>query len=160
MVDFSYEDFQAAPLDLRAKLLTVFVIGLVLILGRESLPVLLVLVGIVLLATAVVGIRGYRLTHDELQVRHVGWSQHWQLRELRDVNVRPGALTGSIRTMGIGGFFGYIGRFRNNILGDYQAYVTDGSRAVVLRFRDGTVVVSPDDPAALVSKVYQYRASQ
>ncbi|MFN2136806.1 MAG: PH domain-containing protein [Candidatus Promineifilaceae bacterium] len=152
------EDFQPAPLDLRAKLLTAFIVGLLLLLGRSSLPALLVLMGLLLLVVGVVGIRDYRLIGDELQVRHFGWSQRWRLRELRDVNVRPGAITGSTRTMGIGGFFGYIGRFRNQVLGDYQAYVTDGSRAVVLRFLDDTLVLSPNDPAAFVSKVYQYRA--
>jgi hypothetical protein len=153
-----HEDFQPAPLDLRAKLLTVFVIGLLLVIARDNLTVLLVLLSLVFLAAGVVGIRGYRLTTDELHVRHFGWSQRWRLRDLRDVNVRPGILTGSIRTIGIGGFFGYIGRFRSSILGEYQAYVTDSSRSVVLRFGDGTVVVSPEDPAAFVSKVYQLRA--
>ena len=153
------EDFQAAPLDLRAKLLTIFVIGLLLVIGRGDPAVLLILVGLVLLATAVVGIRGYRLTKDELHVRHYGWSQQWSLRDLSDVNVRPGVLSGSIRTIGIGGFFGYIGRFRSSLLGDYQAYVTDSSRTVVLRFKDATLVISPDDPAAFVSQVYQLRAN-
>lgn len=151
------EDFQPAPLDLRAKLLTVFVIGLLLVIARDNLTVLFVLISLVILAAGIVGIRGYRLTTDELQVRHFGWSQRWRLRDLRDVNVRPGVLTESMRTIGIGGFFGYIGRFRSSILGDYQAYVTDSSRSVVLRFSDSTVVVSPEDPAAFVSKVYQFR---
>ncbi len=154
-----YEDFRAAPLDMRARLLTIFVIALLMLLGRESMMIVAVLVGLILLATLIVGIRGYRLTEDELLIRHVGWSQRWSLRELRDITVRPGVLSGSMRTLGIGGFFGYIGRFRSTLLGDYQAYVTDGSRAVVLRFTDSTVVVSPDDPAAFVSKVYQFRAS-
>ena len=152
------EDFQPAPLDLRAKLLTVFVIGLLLVIARDNLTVLIVLISLVILAAGIVGIRGYRLTTDELHVRHFGWSQRWRLRDLRDVNVRPGVLTGSIRTVGIGGFFGYIGRFHSSILGDYQAFVTDGSRSVVLRFNDSTLVVSPEDPAAFVSKVYQLRA--
>ncbi len=153
-----YEDFQPAPLELRAKLLTAFIVGLLLLLGRDSLPALFVLASLILIAAAVVGIRGYRITEEELQVKHIGWSQYWALRDLRDITVRPGVLSGSMRTMGIGGFFGYIGRFRSSLLGDYQAYVTDGSRAVVLRFKEGTVVISPNDPAAFVSKVYQYRA--
>lgn len=153
-----HEDFQPAPLDMRAKLLTLFVIGLLLLIGRDNLTVLLALASLIILAAGVVGIRGYRLTTDELHVRHYGWSQRWRIGDLRDVNVRPGVLSGSIRTIGIGGFFGYIGRFHSAILGDYQAYVTDGSRAVVLRFSDRTLVVSPNDPAAFVSKVYQLRA--
>jgi hypothetical protein len=151
-------DFQAAPLDLRAKLLTLFITGLLLLIGRDNLTALLFLVSLILLATAILGIRGYRLTGDDLYIRHVGWSQHWSLRDLRDVKIRPGVLTGSMRTLGIGGFFGYIGRFRSQLLGNYQAYVTDSSRAVVLRFKDDTLVISPDDPAAFVSKVYQLRA--
>jgi hypothetical protein len=151
-------DYHAAPLDLRAKLLTVFVIGLLLVIGRDNLIVLLLLGSLILLATAVLGIRGYSLTDEELHIRHMGWSQHWSLRDLRDVKIRPGVLTGSIRTLGIGGFFGYIGRFRSQLLGNYQAYVTDSSRAVVLRFQDDTLVISPNDPAAFVSKVYQLRA--
>jgi hypothetical protein len=151
-------DFQPAPLDLRAKLLTLFVVGLLLVIGRNDLTILLFLVSLILLATAILGIRSYRLTEEDLCIRHVGWSQHWSLRDLRDVKIRPGILTGSMRTMGIGGFFGYIGRFRSQLLGNYQAYVTDSSRAVVLRFKDDTLVISPDDPAAFVSKVYQLRA--
>lgn len=151
-------DFQPAPLDLRAKLLTLFVVGLLLVIGRTDVTILLLLVSLILLATAILGIRGYRLTDEELYIRHIGWSQRWSLRDLRDVKIRPGILTGSMRTVGIGGFFGYIGRFRSQLLGNYQAYVTDTSRAVVLRFNDDTLVISPDDPAAFVSKVYQLRA--
>jgi hypothetical protein len=151
-------DFQPAPLDLRAKLLTLFVVGLLLVIGRNDLTILLFLGFLILLATAILGIRSYRLTEEDLTIRHVGWSQHWSLRDLRDVKIRPGILTGSMRTMGIGGFFGYIGLFRSQLLGNYQAYVTDSSRAVVLRFNDDTLVISPEDPAAFVSKVYQLRA--
>ncbi|MFN2121935.1 MAG: PH domain-containing protein, partial [Candidatus Promineifilaceae bacterium] len=116
-------DYQVAPLDLRAKLLTVFVIGLLLVIGRENATLLLFLISLILLATAVLGIRGYSLTDEELHIRHIGWSQHWSLRDLRDVKIRPGVLTGSMRTLGIGGFFGYIGRFHSQLLGSYQAYV-------------------------------------
>jgi hypothetical protein len=144
---------------MRARLLTLFVISLLLVSSRGNVTILAILAALVLLTTAILGIRGYQLTKDELHVKHFGWSQQWRLRDLRDINVRPGVLTGSVRTLGIGGFFGYVGRFRSSILGDYQAYVTDGSRAVVLRFSECTLVISPNDPAAFVSKVYQLRSS-
>ena len=99
----------------------------------------------------------HRVHVDALDASDVVYESN--ARDLRDVKVRPGVLTGSIRTLGIGGFFGYIGRFRSRLLGNYQAYVTDSSRAVVLRFKDDTLVISPDDPAAFVSKVYQLRAN-
>lgn len=150
-------DFPVAPFDSRAKLLTLFVVAAVAILARNNPPLLLVLMGLILLATAVFGIRGYRVTADEIQVRHFGWSQRWSLREMVDASMQPGVVAGSMRTFGIGGFFGYIGRFRNGMLGNYHAYLTDSSRAVVLRFMNDTLVVSPADPLAFVSQVYRSR---
>jgi Bacterial PH domain len=154
-----HEDFHPAPLDTRAKVLTLAVAGLLMALAREEPLGLVVLVLLILLGTAVLGIRGYRLTEEEFQIRHFGWSQRWRLRDLRDVSVQPGVLAGSIRTFGIGGFFGYFGRFRGRLLGSYKAYVTDGSRAVVLRFFDDTIVISPEDPASFVSKTFHFRTS-
>ncbi len=152
-----HNDFQVAPLDARAKLLTLFVVALLASVGRSNMPALLVLMGLIVLATAVFGIRGYRVTAEAIEVRHYGWSQRWALRDMVDATMRPGIVAGSMRTFGIGGFFGYIGRFRNGLLGNYHAYLTDSSRAVVLRFLNDTLVVSPADPLAFVSQVYRSR---
>jgi hypothetical protein len=152
-----HNDFNVAPLDTRAKLLTLCVVALLAVVGRENPLALLILMGLIVLATAVFGIRGYRVTGDEIQVRHYGWSQRWALRDMVDATMRPGVVAGSMRTFGIGGFFGYVGRFRNGMLGNYHAYLTDSSRAVVLRFVNDTLVVSPADPLAFVSQVYRSR---
>ena len=53
----------------------------------------------------------------------------------------------SVRTFGIGGLGGYIGRFRNERLGAYQAYVTNAANMVVLVFGNKAVVISPGRPA-------------
>ena len=49
------------------------------------------------------------------------------------------------------------GCFWNRKLGRYRAYVTDPKRAVVLRFDDRVVVVSPDCPAEFVAAVSKTR---
>jgi hypothetical protein len=45
------------------------------------------------------------------------------------------------------------GRFRSKRLGWFRAYVTDGERAVVLRWPDRCVVISPDQPSWFIETV-------
>ena len=102
--------------------------------------------GIALLGL-VFSVRGYSVMDGSVVVHRLGWATRFPLRDIRDVEFQPHAMMGSIRTFGIGGFFGSIGRFRNTILGPYRAYATDGERTVVLGMADGgTVVVTPDRP--------------
>ena len=61
-------------------------------------------------------------------------------------------LTAYVR-MGVGGLFGFIGRFRNEVLGMYRAYATDSINTVVLDFGGSKVVVTPDDPAGFVAAI-------
>ena len=68
-------------------------------------------------------------------------------------DVNPGALMGSVRLMGIGGLFAFIGTFRNELLGVYRAYATDGENAVVLDINGSTIVVTPDSPGEFVKAV-------
>ena len=56
----------------------------------------------------------------------------------------------SIRLFGNAGCFSVIGWFWNRKLGRYRAFVMDPKRAVVLRFADYVLVVSPDQPAKFV----------
>ena len=81
-------------------------------------------------------------------------STRFPLEEITRAEAHPHAMMGSLRTFGIGGFFGFIGRFRNSILGSYRAYATDGARAVVLERSSGDpVVVTPDRPAEFAHEV-------
>ncbi|MCA9572726.1 MAG: hypothetical protein KC656_33030, partial [Myxococcales bacterium] len=63
----------------------------------------------------------------------------------------PTAIRASIRTFGNGGLFSVSGWFANRALGAYRAYLTNTADTVVLRFRDGVVVVSPDAPRDFVA---------
>ena len=59
-------------------------------------------------------------------------------------------MMGSIRLFGNGGVFCFIGYYRNAILGNYRAYVTDYAKSVILEFGGRKILVSPDDPEAFV----------
>ena len=113
---------------------------------------------LVLLVPLVCTVRGYTITDSELEVARLGWTSRWPLAGLQSATVERGVMARSFRTFGNGGLFAITGRFRNQRLGAYRAYVTDSERTVVLRFPSLTLVVSPDDPEAFVRAIEAPRA--
>jgi hypothetical protein len=106
-----------------------------------------------LLISAIFMVRGYVLTDEELIIKRLGWSNRMDLRRLESVSNQPNILDGSIRIFGNGGLFSFTGRYRNKNLGSYRAFVTDVKKAVVLRFNDKTIVVTPDDPEKFMNEI-------
>lgn len=131
-------------------ILVIFGITQVEDIGSGS-SILFVLVAVVmpvllLVASACWMIRGFAVDGDMLVIPRLGWQSKLDLKKLESVEVDPEAMDKSQRTFGVGGLFCFCGRFRNTKLGAYRAYATDPKRSVVLKFRDQTVVVSPDRP--------------
>jgi len=109
-----------------------------------------------LLAAALFMVRGYTVTGDAIVVHRLGWSSKVLLDGLESATVSPDVVRRASRTRGNGGFFSYTGRYRSQALGSFEAFVTDHTRTVVLRFRDRVdgdrvVVISPDDPGVFVA---------
>jgi hypothetical protein len=99
------------------------------------------------------GIFGYHIEGNQLKILRLGWSKDIDLSEINRVEIKPHAMTGSVRTFGIGGLFGYVGYFRNSILKGYKAYVTHREKTVVITTEEEQVVISPDDPEAFVASI-------
>ena len=142
-----------APWSTNLKLTTgglaiVLIIAAVATAGWGSLVLLAIL-----LVTAAFAIRGYSVMEGRLLIHHLGWANKFDLADLVSVEVSPGATMGSLRTMGIGGFFGSIGHFHNEILGSYKAFATNEFNTVVMVFGTETIVVTPDDPEEFVEAV-------
>ncbi|PYU96384.1 MAG: hypothetical protein DMG25_01960 [Acidobacteria bacterium] len=100
--------------------------------------------------------RGYEVTDRTLTVRMVACLARYNLADLRRAEIAtPGEAFGfpTLRMFGVGGLFGYCGRFKNARLGSFVAFVTDKQKLVVLRFSTKTLVVSPDLPADFVQRV-------
>ena len=102
-------------------------------------------------------IRGYSVTDGVLLIHRLGWSFRVELASLLSVEADPSALNGSIRLAGNGGLFAFCGWFRNSKLGVYRAFCTDPAHAVVLRFPDRTVVVTPDQPDKFVQAIKEIK---
>lgn len=99
------------------------------------------------------GIFGYHIKDGRLKILRPGWSKDIDLSDIKSVEFIPHAMTGSVRTWGIGGMFGYVGYFRNSTLKSYKAYVTHRRKTVGLTTEEGEIVVSPDDPEAFVESL-------
>lgn len=113
-------------------------------------PITLILLAIVIAAITFM-VRGYSVMDGKLLVHRLGWATTFDLAELRVAEFSPGATMGSIRLLGNGGLFGFIGRFRNAVLGHYRAYATDDANTVVLEFPDLKLVVTPENPTAFLA---------
>lgn len=113
------------------------------------LPFALAMAGIFssLLGSALFVVRGYELEPNVLLIRRLFWSTRIPLDNLANAWADPAATKGSLRLFGNGGLFVFAGLFTNRKLGRYRAFATEPRNAVVLRFPDRTVVVTPDRPS-------------
>ena len=142
-----------APWSGTLKLLTTLFCAVLLVAATQVGPVGAAAIVGLLAVCAALAVRGYSVGGGELLVHRLGWTSRFDLARLTSADVAPGATRGSIRTFGIGGLFGFIGRFRNTTLGPYRAYVTDPANAVVLRLGRETIVVTPEHPAEFVAAI-------
>jgi len=108
---------------------------------------------VILLTSVFFSIRGYAIADATLYIQRIGWNTKIDLRNLTSADVDPQAMRNSLRKWGNGGLFSYSGKFYNRKLGNYQAYATDPSKAVVLKLRDRTIIVTPEHPERFVSQV-------
>ncbi|PIG90949.1 PH domain-containing protein [Gloeocapsopsis sp. IPPAS B-1203] len=138
-----------------ALLLGVILVGLLT--GPRSdiawIVAMVVIPLVILLTSVFFSIRGYAIADDTLYIQRIGWNTKIDLRNLTSADVDPQAMRNSLRKWGNGGLFSYSGKFYNRKLGNYQAYATDPSKAVVLKLRDRTIVVTPEHPERFVSQV-------
>ncbi len=118
------------------------------------------LVGLGLLGTllgcAAFGVYGYSIVDRTLVIHRMGWSKRIDLTALLSAEPDPSALSGSVRTLGNGGLFAFVGRFWSKPLGKYRAYATRADDSVVLRFPSSTLVVTPEDPGDFVAQIHTF----
>lgn len=158
--------FEAAPWSLTVKLASaltcVVVVAIAVAFGiaaprdlglahGNGLQVLVVVVlPLSILPALLFVVRGYEIEGATLRVRRLTWTTDVSLAGLERTWRDPQAMRRSTRIFGNGGLFAISGWFYSRTLGRYRAFVTDPSRAVVMRTRSGAVVVSPDDPERFI----------
>lgn len=98
-------------------------------------------------------VRGYVLTERTLEIKRLGWTTTLPLAGLVSAGGDAEAFRRALRLFGNGGLFSITGLFWSRKLGRFHAYATDPSRAVVLRYRNRSVVVTPHDPQQFIVRV-------
>ena len=160
----------SAPLGLRVRLTTTACIALCPVLAvvvfalhhRGIIPadarwpallapvaILAVLIPVILTAW----VRGFRVEAGTLVVERVFRTVRLPLAGLTSAALESDALRGAIKLFGNDGAGAITGWFASKRLGRFRAFVTDLDNAVVLRWADRTIVVSPDRPASFVSAI-------
>ncbi len=110
-----------------------------------------------LTAMSLVIVVALAVTAHTLYVVHLAWSTRVDLTGLLAVEIDPQAMRDARMTFGSGSFASFFRTFHNERLGHFRAFATDRERAVVLRFPEHTVVITPADPEALAADLHQCR---
>jgi len=117
------------------------------------LAVILVPTVVVLAAVGFFTIRRYDLTPGHLLVRRLGGTTHVELDGLQSAVADPDAMEGARRTFGRGKMSLFFNTYENERLGDFWAFGRQDRRAVVLRYPNQVVVVTPHDPQRMVAEL-------
>ncbi len=112
---------------------------------------------LLLLGAAPFAVRGYRVGDGVLEIERLGWSTRFTLASLESAEAADRRiLAHSLRLFGNGGLFVFAGWFWNRRLGRYRAFGTNLKNIVVLKFRERTLVVTPESPERFVAAVLQH----
>lgn len=116
------------------------------------------LLTIIFLTTVIVGV-GYmpirlKANDEKVTVRRLFGSLEIPLNEVIETRrIFKSDINGSIRTFGSGGLFGYLGRFKNDRLGNYTMYATELNNLILVRTSNKKYVFSCSRPQEFVEFV-------
>lgn len=152
-----------ASLDLFAKVATFGIFLLFVFIGQESLRALvgskqpigfvILHVSVISLLLIIVGVgifyspKKFSITNDSLVIDRVGGDKTFSLADIEEVHkLNRSDISGLIRTWGVGGLFGYFGKFYSPQFGTLNFYTTRRNNLILLILKDGCkVVISPDN---------------
>ena len=152
-----------ASLDILAKIITLVTILLFIWLGYVSIMKIAaspgntrqVIAHSVLIAFYVAVVAGcylyapgsYETTSDRLMISRPVRTIIIDRKDIIEARaLDPKELTGLVRTFGVGGLFGYYGRYYNSTIGAMVFFTTQRKNRILIRTRQGVnFVLSPDD---------------
>lgn len=144
-----------ASLDKTALLITSLVTLMfgALIVFNFSLPLAIFLILIYLICMVLKPL-SYEITQDELIIRRLIKSVRINRADIKSLElIEKATLSGTIRTFGVGGLFGWYGKFANSQLGAMNWYVTRRDKPVLIIKKDNKkILISPDQAEAFVTE--------
>jgi len=144
-----------ASLDKTALLITSLVTLMfgALIVFNFSLPLAIFLILIYLICMVLKPL-SYEITQDELIIHRLIKSVRINRADIKSLElIEKATLSGTIRTFGVGGLFGWYGKFANSQLGAMNWYVTRRDKPVLIIKKDSKkILISPDQAEAFVTE--------
>ena len=115
--------------------------------------VLLLFIGIIV-GGYLYSTKSYTVTNDALIIHRPISDRVIKLSEIVEIRTVDAAdFSGTIRTFGNGGLFGYYGKYYNSKIGNMTWYVTQQKNKILVQIKQGDkIIISPDD-IGLVKKV-------
>lgn len=158
--------FFSVSLDKSAKVITLLIglaFGVALFLSvfnppflKNEVPYLLTLIlGVTFLLCFILSPTGYSILDEELIIHRRFKNVVLRKSEINKAeSVDSKRLKWVMRSLGVGGLFGYFGRFWNKEFGSMTWYVTNRNKFVLLEMKNGNrLFLSPDDPELLAGKL-------
>lgn len=92
--------------------------------------------------------KGYGVESGNLVIKRVGKDRIIPFSQIQSVKeINRDQLRGSIRTFGVGGLFGYWGKFNSPAIGSTTWYITQRKNLILITLQDGEkILLSPDEP--------------
>lgn len=160
-------EFEPAPAGTRVRLATLLsavvvvlasVVAAVVMLHDRQVPrpvfaVVAIAPAVMALSWFAARIRRYRLVGKELLVELRFRTVRFPLAGLVSASPDREAMRRAWKVSGNDGLGAVAGRFRSKRLGAFRAYLTDAEHAVVLRWHDRCLVISPKQHSYLIEAV-------
>lgn len=144
-----------ASLDKTAIIITNLVTLLfgALIVFNYILPLAILLLIIYLLCMLLKPL-SYEISEDELVIHRLIKSVRINRSDIESLELKEKSdLKGTIRIFGVGGLFGWYGKFANSQLGNMTWYVTRRDKPVLIIKKDSKkILISPDEAEAFVTE--------
>ena len=150
-----------AKLDTKAKMVTILCSFLILgIIGftlsnANGIPLYIHILntGLVLLPFICYGLKpsDYEVSEDKITIRRLFKNVVMERSHIEKIEHIPEVdLKGVWRMMGIGGLFGYMGKFGSSRLGRMTWYATDLQNAVLITTNKGKILITPENPEEFI----------
>lgn len=144
-----------ASLDKTAIIITILVSLLfgALVVFDFILPLAILLIIIYLICLNLKPLR-YEINENEIIIRRLIRSVRISRSDIESLQLLDKSeLRGTIRTFGVGGLFGWYGKFTNGQLGDMTWHVTRRDKIVLINTKDGKkILISPDEAEIFVTE--------
>jgi hypothetical protein len=94
----------------------------------------------------------YVLTNDSLIIRRLMKNVTIPRNEITNVKaISEKELVGTVRKFGVGGLFGYFGKYGNKN-GDINMYATNPKNSIMIETTSRNVIITPDDSTAFLQQ--------